>query len=165
MLYLPDQRFGTDVEMDSLIQEKILQRHLQMFWMHLESLIRLGIQYNIKNKPEMFAKILEATGDNVSSNDTMIDNLAELSPHFQGESSHVRCVLHVTNLVTKSMLRLFDSPQKCSWNISEEADETFNLLNVDADIRKPVRVRPLLSYHYVPLSSLKLLSRCIRMIH
>ena len=32
-------------------------------------------------------------------------------------------------------------------------------------IRKPVRVRPLLSYHYLPLSSVKMLSRCIRMVH
>ena len=33
------------------------------------------------------------------------------------------------------------------------------------NIRKPVRVRPLLSYHYLPLSSVKMLSRCIRMVH
>lgn len=134
MLYLPDQRFSTDIETDSPIQEKILRRHLQMFWMHLESLIRFGIQHNIKNDtPEMFAKILGATGDNASSNDTMVDSLAKLSLHFKGASSCVRCVLHVINLVAKSMLKLFNSPQKCSWSISEEADEMFNLLNDDAN--------------------------------
>ena len=39
------------------------------------------------------------------------------------------------------------------------------VVSVGSLIRKSVRVRPLLSYHYLPLSSVKILSRCIRMVH
>ena len=44
-----------------------------------------------------------------------------------------------------------------------KAEESQIILAID--IRKSVRVRPLLSYHYLPLSYLKLLPRCTRMIH
>ena len=39
------------------------------------------------------------------------------------------------------------------------------MLEFESCIRKSVRVRPLLSYHYLPLSSVKMLSRCIRTVH
>lgn len=52
------------------------------------------------------------TADNASSNDTMTEDLSDLVAHFGGHSSRVRCVLHITNLVAKSLLRPFDSPKK-----------------------------------------------------
>lgn len=48
------------------------------------------------------------TCDNASNNDVMIRELAELVPGFEGEVSHIRCFLHVINLVAKSLIHQFD---------------------------------------------------------
>lgn len=56
----------------------------------------------------------------------MTDHLADLVAHFSGSASRVRCVLHITNLVAKSLLKPFDSPKKGSKknaNIDFEAEE------------------------------------------
>ena len=56
----------------------------------------------------------DAYGVDVSLNDTMAAYIGELVP-FGGEMSRVRCILHITNLVAKSMMKLFDVPKKRSW--------------------------------------------------
>ena len=53
-------------------------------------------------------KILAVTCDNVSNNNVMIRELAELVPGFEGEVGHTRCFLHVINLVAKSLIHQFD---------------------------------------------------------
>ncbi|RDX45346.1 hypothetical protein K466DRAFT_443634, partial [Polyporus arcularius HHB13444] len=52
--------------------------------------------------------ILSVTCDNASSNDTMIEELSQLLPEFQGDFSRTRCFLHILNLVAKAMLKQFD---------------------------------------------------------
>ena len=64
------------------------------------------------NIPDKCTKILGITADNASSNDTMVECLSELAPYFDGETSRVQCVLHVTNLVVKSLIKLFNIPKK-----------------------------------------------------
>ena len=77
------------------------------------------------NVPEI-CKILGAMCDNTSSNDTLVEHLETLAPYFEGASSHVQCVLHVTNLVAKSMLKLFDASQKEGSLVGKIADEVLN---------------------------------------
>ena len=64
--------------------------------------------------PEKGVKILGVTTDNTSSNDMMVKHLSDLVLYFDGETSQVRCVLHVTNLVAKSLIKLFDLLKKSS---------------------------------------------------
>jgi hypothetical protein len=54
-------------------------------------------------------KILEITGDNASNNDTMIDELEDLIPEFNGSAARARCFLHVTNLVAKCLINQCDA--------------------------------------------------------
>ena len=46
-------------------------------------------------------KILGIALDNASNNDTMVSELAELLPGFQGHAARTRCACHVFNLVVK----------------------------------------------------------------
>jgi len=46
--------------------------------------------------------------DDASSNDTMTEELADLIVHFSGQFTCMRCLLHVTNLVAKSITREFN---------------------------------------------------------
>ena len=69
--------------------------------------------------------------DNASSNNTLVDHLKTLVPYFEGKSSCVRCVLHVTNLVAKSMLKLFDASQKGGSLAGEIDDEVFDFSGSD----------------------------------
>ena len=55
-------------------------------------------------------KILSITCDNASVNDVMIEELPKLVPNYVGKESHVRCFLHILNLVVKTVIKLFDSP-------------------------------------------------------
>ena len=48
------------------------------------------------------------TADNASSNDTMTDELAGLIVHFGGDLTRTRCLLHVINLVAKTVMKEFD---------------------------------------------------------
>ena len=54
------------------------------------------------------AQILSVTADNASSNDTMTDELAGLIAHFGGDLTRTRCLLHVINLVAKTVTKEFD---------------------------------------------------------
>ena len=42
----------------------------------------------------------------------MIDELQDLLPEFAGCASHTRCFLHTTNLIAKSLIRVFDVRKK-----------------------------------------------------
>ena len=42
----------------------------------------------------------------------MIDELQDLLPEFAGHASHTRCFLHTTNLIAKSLIRVFDVRKK-----------------------------------------------------
>jgi hypothetical protein len=48
----------------------------------------------------------------VSANDTMIDSMAEIIKGFPGEENRVQCFNHIINLVSKSLLRLFEVSKK-----------------------------------------------------
>jgi len=62
---------------------------------------------------------LSITADNASSNDTMTEELADLIAHFGGQSTHMQCLLHVKNLVAKSITREFNV-QTTTGNDDEE---------------------------------------------
>ena len=53
-------------------------------------------------------QILSVTADNTLSNDTMTDELASLIAHFGGDLTQMRCLLHVINLVAKTVTKEFD---------------------------------------------------------
>jgi len=57
--------------------------------------------------------------DNASLNNTMTEELADLIAHFGGQSTRMWCLLHVTNLVAKSITREFDV-QTTTGNDDEE---------------------------------------------
>lgn len=46
-------------------------------------------------------KVLGLTADNAGNNNTMVRELEELLPSFQGVKTQVRCFAHVLNLVAK----------------------------------------------------------------
>jgi hypothetical protein len=50
-------------------------------------------------------KVLAVMCDNMSNNNVMIRELAELVPRFEGEVSHTCCFLHVINLIAKSLIQ------------------------------------------------------------
>ncbi|KAI5985182.1 hypothetical protein EDD15DRAFT_2112101, partial [Pisolithus albus] len=56
--------------------------------------------------------ILGLTCDNVSANDVMTNELGYRMLEFEGQTSQIRCMLHVGNLVAKTMIRQFDLPRK-----------------------------------------------------
>ncbi len=60
--------------------------------------------------------MLSITCDNATNNDRMVEELAQRIPSFSGQTSHVRCFAHVVNLVTKSLLKQFDSPKHQNGN-------------------------------------------------
>lgn len=61
-------------------------------------------------------QILSVTCDNASSNDVMIDRLAELIVVFPGAANRTRCFTHILNLVVKVILRQFDVPKSGARN-------------------------------------------------
>ena len=52
------------------------------------------------------------TCDNATNNDDMVQKLEEKVHNFDGAAVRSRCFLHITNLVAKSLMRLFDPKQK-----------------------------------------------------
>ncbi|EUC56015.1 hypothetical protein RSOL_154710, partial [Rhizoctonia solani AG-3 Rhs1AP] len=56
-------------------------------------------------------KVLSVCCDNAANNGTIVTRLQELLPNFEGPSARVRCLPHVVNLVAKSFMSLFTSPQ------------------------------------------------------
>ncbi|KAI5985322.1 hypothetical protein EDC04DRAFT_2508803, partial [Pisolithus marmoratus] len=66
--------------------------------------------------------VLGITCDNVSLNDTMTEYMGELVAHFSSTANRIQCVLHITNLVAKSLLRPFDSQKgRADWG-EEDTD-------------------------------------------
>jgi len=49
----------------------------------------------------------------------MAEHMGELVVHFGGKAGRVRCVLHITNFVEKSLMKSFDIPKKGSWESTE----------------------------------------------
>lgn len=47
--------------------------------------------------------------NNASSNNMMAEHMGEMATHCSSPASQVRCVLHITNLVAKSFIKLFDT--------------------------------------------------------
>ncbi|KZT31642.1 hypothetical protein SISSUDRAFT_1067594 [Sistotremastrum suecicum HHB10207 ss-3] len=54
-------------------------------------------------------KWLACAGDNASNNDTMTDHIPELVPSHGGQTTRIRCILHVINLVAQAFFRPFES--------------------------------------------------------
>jgi hypothetical protein len=73
-------------------------------------------------------KILSVVCDNASSNDLMIDSLADLIDVFPGATNRTRCFAHVINLVAKTITRQFDVPGKKNNNTLTTAQEELALL-------------------------------------
>ena len=56
----------------------------------------------------------------------MVDELQKLLPEYGGRASHARCFLHTTNLIAKSLLRVFEIKKGCQLQPDEvqmEIDE------------------------------------------
>ncbi|KAF9543542.1 hypothetical protein CPC08DRAFT_649847, partial [Agrocybe pediades] len=64
-------------------------------------------------------QILAITCDNASNNDVMIEELDELLPGFSS-TNHVRCFLHVNNLVARTLVRQFDIPKSQSTSAEDQ---------------------------------------------
>jgi len=73
--------------------------------------------------------------DNVSNNDMMIEELANLLNDFPGPANQTQCFTHVLNLVVKSIIQQFDSPKsKTDKNLNEATNELFSLAgNIEFD--------------------------------
>lgn len=67
-----------------------------------------------------FDKVLSVTCDNASVNDKMIEELTRLLPDFPGSANHTRCFLHILNLIAKTVISQFDTPNNMFGN--EEGD-------------------------------------------
>jgi CO/xanthine dehydrogenase Mo-binding subunit len=59
-----------------------------------------------------YLQILSITCDNASVNDAMIDELAKSLANYTGKDAHVRCFLHILNLVAKTVIKVFDAPKR-----------------------------------------------------
>ena len=69
-------------------------------------------------------KILGMTCNNASTNDAMLDKLESMLAHFEGEGTRARCILHIGNLVAKTLIKQFDIPQhKEREDVAAEVDE------------------------------------------
>ena len=68
-------------------------------------------------------QILGVTADNASNNDKMIEHLAILVDTFPGAANQTRCFAHILNLVSKSVLRQFESPKANSNKAMADAAE------------------------------------------
>lgn len=69
----------------------------------------------------------------------MIDELEMLLPEYPGRANHGRCFLHTTNLIAKSLLRIFDVDKKrkrstvARKGVPVEAEELSEDLDEDED--------------------------------
>jgi hypothetical protein len=102
----------------------------------------------------MNLQILAITTDNVSNNNTLIDELGDLLEGFQGSLMRVRCFAHILNLVVKvgvvpfiyiflvltlsckSILSQFSHKTKASEDTTEEAEDAAALDSLDEDLDK-----------------------------
>jgi hypothetical protein len=57
------------------------------------------------NSAQLYSvKVLTFTADNASNNNTLVDELADLILTFGGKEYHVRCFVHILNLIVKVCL-------------------------------------------------------------
>ena len=80
-------------------------------------------------------KILSVTCDNASANDTMVEELELLIEQFNGQTSRARCILHVGNLVAKSMIKQFDIPRGRQGEDPGEEEKNLRALADGVDIK------------------------------
>lgn len=73
-------------------------------------------------------QILGVTCDNAYNNDTMLDEMTELLPKFDGQLARVRCFAHVLNLIAKSLISEFDA--RVDRNENEVDEEELRELRV-----------------------------------
>jgi len=67
----------------------------------------------------------------------MLDELESTLAHFEGEGTRVRCILHIGNLVTKTLIRQFDVPQhKERDDMAAEVDEDKAMDVISDDLEK-----------------------------
>ncbi|GLB40642.1 hypothetical protein LshimejAT787_0805130 [Lyophyllum shimeji] len=67
---------------------------------------------NVLKEYGIAEKKLACVCDNATPNDVMVDSFDQWIPNDPGQANRVRCFCHVINLVSKSILALFDSPKK-----------------------------------------------------
>ena len=90
------------------------------------------------------SKILSVTCDNASTNDAMMDELEFMLAHFEGQTTRVRCILHMGNLVAKCLIKQFDIPHKTGsedqelYTLAEGLDledyEAIGTIDADPDV-------------------------------
>ena len=72
-------------------------------------------------------QLLSITMDNVSVNDTMINELANIFEDFPGKANQTRCFNHILSLTAKTVTKQFDVPTKNGGDVSE-AERALNEL-------------------------------------
>ena len=63
-----------------------------------------------------------------------MDELEFLLAHFEGQGTRVRCILHIGNLVVKSMLKQFNVPCNCRSIELAPEDEELHILVEGLDV-------------------------------
>jgi hypothetical protein len=66
----------------------------------------------------------------------MIQEMEDLLPDFAGNASHIRCFLHVVNLVAKSLLKQFDLPKAVA--SSKRVDDALKKLDEGLEFEEMV---------------------------
>jgi hypothetical protein len=56
-------------------------------------------------------QLFTVTTNNAISNNIMVEAIPTKIDSFGGEKDHILCFNHIINLITKSLLRLFDIPK------------------------------------------------------
>ena len=74
------------------------------------------------------------TCDNASSNNVMMNELEFLLAHFEGQGTRVQCILHIGNLVAKSMLKQFNVPHNRRSIEWAPEDEELHILAEGLDV-------------------------------
>ena len=72
--------------------------------------------------------------DNASSNDTMMEELEMELPNFSGQATRVRCFLHVTNLVAKTLIKQFDLPKHMAVAMDDEEIPEADDIQFEGDV-------------------------------
>ncbi|GBE78938.1 hypothetical protein SCP_0201350 [Sparassis crispa] len=143
--------FATDAWMSpnnkALVAFTVHLHHQGVLLRMMLDVIEIADSHNGVNLAAVFAKMVDdfniaikllgVTADNASSNDTMIDELAELLEGFQGQANRSRCFDHVVNLVAKSLLRQFDLPKGKADDVLDDAERALLELAKDLNMDVP----------------------------
>jgi hypothetical protein len=82
------------------------------------------------------SKILGVTADNVSNNDTMIDELSVHLEDFSGTSNQTRCFLHILSITAKAIIRKFDIPKARNNVVLDQAAQALASLAEGLDVEE-----------------------------